>query len=435
MSAEAEQDVVVVGAGVAGLAAAAALRARQLRVAVFEAGERVGGRAWTAYPAVLGGAPFDCGASWLHEADRNPLVAIAEVAGRALVDTGAARSYRTFIGGRAAEDAEAAAYDRAYDRLVAAAEARARSDAPDVSLAEAFAELGAAADPWAATVAAWEGAIIAGADAADLSLKDWADNLLKGRNLAVPGGLGALVRDMLGPASAPVRLNTPVMCVCWQEPGGRVAVETTAGTVSARGVIVTVSTGVLASGGIRFSPVLPVDVQAAVHGLPMGLLSKVALRASGEDRLDLPAFCGIDRRLARTDEPAMVFHAWPFGMDHVVGFIGGRAAWSLAEAGPAAAEDFARRALRSLFGSRADRAFAPGAAVTLWGKEPGFLGAYCYARPGHTAARDILAQPLADGRLIFAGEAVAETGLAGTVGGAYRSGEAAAKSLAARLSR
>src|SRR5579884_1026724 len=129
-------DVVVVGAGVAGLAAAAALRALRWRFVVLEAGARVGGRAWTANPAQLGGQPFDCGASWLHEADRNPLVGLAESAGRELRDA-AGREKRIFVGDRLADPAELAAYERCYKRMVAAAEARARSDAPDVSLATA----------------------------------------------------------------------------------------------------------------------------------------------------------------------------------------------------------------------------------------------------------------------------------------------------------
>lgn len=429
---EPDVDAIVVGAGVAGLAAAAELRARGRTVALFEAADRIGGRAWTACPPALGGQPFDHGASWLHDADRNPVEPIAACAGRQLFDAAAVRCHRTFVGSRLATEAELAAYDRADQRLTARAEARA-ADGPDVTLAEAMAP--APADPdemaWAAAIAAWEGAIIAGADAHDLSVRDWRDNRLQGRNLAVPGGLGSLVHDCLGPAAGPAQLATAVTRLRWHAAGGRVAAETPRGTLTARAAIVTVSTGVLGSGGIRFSPALPAEVEAALHDLPMGLLSKVALLARGPDRLDLPAFCSIDRQFA-PGEPAMVFHAWPFGYDHVIGFVGGRAAWDLAAAGPAAAADFARGALRQLFGRRTDRVFDGGAVATCWGTDPRFLGAYCYARPGATAARDVLAQPLADGRLIFAGEAVAGDGLAGTVGGAYLSGMRAAQMVAER---
>lgn len=426
---EPDVDVIVVGAGAAGLAAAAELRAGRRTIALLEAADRIGGRTWTDCPPELGGKPFDHGASWLHDADRNSVVPIAERAGCTLFDAAEVRCHRTFVGARLATEAELAAYDRTDARLVARAAARA-ADRPDVSLAEAMAA--SPADPdeaaWAAAVAAWEGAIIAGADAEELSVRDWHDNRLQGRNLAVAGGLGTLIRDCVAPAARPTHLATPITRIRWQEAGGRVAAETPRGTITARAAIVTVSTGVLAAGAIRFTPALPAEVEAAVHALPMGLLSKVALHARGSDRLDLPAFCSIDRQIS-TGEPAMVFHAWPFGYDHVIGFIGGRSAWELAAAGPDAAADFARGELRKLFGGCADQVFDGGAVATGWGTDPRFLGAYCYARPGATAARDVLAQPLADGRLIFAGEAVAGDGLAGTVGGAYRSGQRAAQTV------
>src|SRR6185312_16282553 len=78
-------DVVVIGAGLAGLGAATALRAVGRSALVLEASERIGGRAWTAYPAELGGVWFDMGAVWLHAAEHNPLVPIAAAAGDVLL--------------------------------------------------------------------------------------------------------------------------------------------------------------------------------------------------------------------------------------------------------------------------------------------------------------------------------------------------------------
>src|SRR4051794_9935287 len=69
--------VLVIGAGVAGLAAARVLRGHGVPVTVLEARPRIGGRAWTSRPACLGGDVFDHGASWLHAPARNPLVALA----------------------------------------------------------------------------------------------------------------------------------------------------------------------------------------------------------------------------------------------------------------------------------------------------------------------------------------------------------------------
>jgi monoamine oxidase len=425
-----EADVVVVGAGVAGLSAAAALRETGLRCAVLEAGGRIGGRAWTARPTALGGAPFDHGASWLHAAARNPLVPIARRHGDPLIDSDAVRSRRTVVDGRFASEEELAAYDRAEARFQAAMEARLAAGGPDVSLGEAADPL--RDDPWTATVEAWEAPVIAAADARALSLRDWHDNLLEGGNLAIGGGLGAFVARRLGPMAGDVALSAPATRIAWDRPGA-VRVETPRGTVQAASCVVTVSTGVLAAGRIAFDPPLPVPVREAIDALPMGLLTKIALRAAGVDRLGLPGNCGIDRRLGRAGEPMMPVIAWPFGMDHLIGFVGGAAAWDLAHGGAAAALDFARAELRRMFGARADRALAADGLVTDWGTDPRFLGAYAYARPGHAAARRRLAQPLAGGRLVFAGEAC-HAGLAGTVGGAFLSGREAAghAALAAR---
>ena len=139
-------------------------------------------------------------------------------------------------------------------------------------------------------------------------------------------------------------MRTPATRIAWG--GKRVIVETPRGSLAARACIVTVSTGVLAAGAIRFDPALPPDTEAAIEGLPMGLLTKIATPASGADRLDLPLGAGMDRMLSRPGEPMLTLHAWPHGFDHVIGFVGGGAAWALAQEGAAATEAFARDELR-----------------------------------------------------------------------------------------
>ena len=108
--------------------------------------------------------------------------------------------------------------------------------------------------------------------------------------------------------------------------------------------------------------------------------------------------------------------------------MGGEAAAALSQEGPAATEDFARTELRGLLGARAAEQVT-GAVVADWAADPLHLGAYTYAQPGHAGARAALGAPLADGRLVLAGEAVATDGLAGTVGGAFESGTAAARTV------
>jgi len=421
-------DVAVVGAGVAGLAAAAALRAAGRSVVVVERAGRIGGRAVTVREPSLGGVAFDHGASWLHAAERNPLVPLAQASGARLLDSDGIRIWQTMIDGRPANPAELAASAETDARLGAALEKYVASGAPDLSLAAALDALpdDVFNDPWAASFEAWEAPVIAAAPAERLSLQDWAANRLDGRNLLVEGGLGQWVVDGLGPPAGPVHLRTCVQRIAWQ--GAEINLKTSAGEISASGCIVTVSTGILAAGGIAFIPELPPKLQDAVAGLPMGLLTKVALPTAGADRLGLPDWSVVDRRLSHRGEPAMIFNLWPGGGNYAIGFIGGQTAWDLAGR-EAEAIDFARGEMVRCLGGRARQVFATaGAVVTGWGTDPCTLGAYCYALPGQAGARATLGSFGSTGRLIFAGEAVHET-LAGTVGGAFETGVRAANWL------
>jgi monoamine oxidase len=110
----------------------------------------------------------------------------------------------------------------------------------------------------------------------------------------------------------------------------------------------------------------------------------------------------------------------------VQGWIGGSTAWQLARDGEAAAIDYALGQLRELFGSRVDCVLTGGSLVTHWDADPWIRGAYCYAVPGQSQARDRLAEPLAGGHLMFAGEAC-NIPYAGTLAGAWISGQAAAR--------
>ena len=124
-------DVVVIGAGLAGLGAARALRDAGRRCVVLEAAQRIGGRAWTDYPAALGSVWFDMGAVWLHAAERNPLVPIARDAGEELLRADELRREKTFVGTREATAEEYADFAGAWPRFEAAADRilRAHDDA------------------------------------------------------------------------------------------------------------------------------------------------------------------------------------------------------------------------------------------------------------------------------------------------------------------
>ncbi|WP_419896295.1 flavin monoamine oxidase family protein [Roseomonas sp. USHLN139] len=415
-------DILIVGAGAAGIAAARAARQAGRSVLLLEARDRAGGRARTDLTTL--GAPFDLGATWLHEAGANPLTPLAAAAASdhdAPFDHDTVRSHRCLLGDRMATAAEMAEYDAAYGRFHAHLAAR---RAPGRS-AGAVAPRGG---PWDATIAHWEGEVICAAPLAAMDLDDFLDTQLSGPNLLLPGGLGPLLQGLA--AGLPIRLGAVVRRIDWG--GTRIAVEGDFGRVTAGAVVVTIPTSLLAAGAIRFDPPLPAETLQAAHDLPLGLLSKIGLKASGADRLDLPDFGGLERRVDDPAEPAMSFVAWPFGRDHLMGFLGGEAAWALSGQGSAALQAHALAELRRAYGGRADRAIrADLAAMHDWGADPFARGAYSHARPGRAAARVTLGTPLQEGRLCFAGEAC-HPRYAATLAGAWDSGcQAAAAALAA----
>lgn len=417
-------DVIVIGAGLAGLGAATALRDAGRSALILEASNRIGGRAWTTHPTELGGGWWDMGAVWLHNAETNPLVPLARAVGEMLLRSDELRVERTFVGTREATPDEYADYAGAWQRYEdrAAELLRTHDDVPLAEIARSMPD-----DPWAVTVETWEGPIICVASAEEFSARDWLRNVLSGGNLVPDGGIGAFVASRLG-VGLDIRMATPVTRVKWGGDG--VAVDTPRGTITAHSAIVTVSTGVLNASAIAFDPPLPATTQAAIHALPMGLALKVALRATGPDRLGLPLHCSLDRQVKRSGDPTMGFQCWPYKRDYIQGWIGGPVAWDLARGGDATAIDFALGQLRSVFGTRVDRLFAGGThLVTHWDSDPYIRGAYSFVRPGDADARIALAQPLADGHLLFAGEAC-HNGMAGTLAGAWISGQDAARAAA-----
>lgn len=420
-------DVVILGAGAAGLAAAAALQAAGRRTLILEAAAQPGGRARTTRPAALGGAWLDEGAAWIHMAEHNPLVPMAEAAGIPLTEA-FREATRMFVGDREATPDDHAAYEAAvarWETIVMGAAA-----APDTDLATAIGPF-RFENPWAPTIESWEASLIQSVDAPHLSLADFRLNQIDGTNLMAPEGLGQLLLDLFVAQAGPIRLNCPATAIDWSGP--RLRVATPAGEVTAAQVIVTVSTGVLGAGAIRFTPALPAATAQAIQDLPMGLLSKIVARTAGGDRLGMAGTTYLSRRRESLDSPFLSLIAWPRGTDHVIGFVGGDAAWAVAEE-PAAAQALFRAELRAMLGAEADRIFAAdGFFATTWATDPHHRGAYSYARPGAVTARACLAEPLADGRLLFAGEACRTDGTAGTVGGAVLDGRRAAGLLLAGL--
>jgi len=407
-----EVDVVVVGAGSAGLAAARALRAAGRSVTVLEAMTRIGGRAWTSSETF--GVPFDIGCAWLHAADRNPYFPEAQQAGWTLYHH-AMEVDHLWIGGREASAEERAAMLAADAELGRALETWTGDDDRVSSLIRHGAVRRAAAT--------FSGPMDFGKDHDEISVEDFREAADLDPNYFTREGFGALVARF--GAVVPVDLGTPVHRIRWG--GACVQVETPRGVVRARAVIVTASPAVLAFEEIHFDPVLPAGHVEAFFDLPMGMLTKIPVEISNT-RLGLQPFD--DLLIERPAQHDVYFLAFPFDSDLMVGFVGGDFAWEMSAAGEAAAVDFVVDRLVGIFGSDL-RSHVGRSMMTNWGAERYVRGAYAAARPGRAAARRTLMEPVGD-RIFFAGEHLAGP-LMQTCGGARLSGEAVARQVLATL--
>ena len=409
----ADVDVVVVGAGAAGLAAAKRLVELGRTVRVVEARSRLGGRVHTDNRL---GIPFDAGAQYIHWAERNPWTAIAAASGlRTEADAGG-NPPQIYANGVVLPDGERGRRRRAFMRIDALISSGAR---PDRSIADAVRADGPALLQAASGLAR----LTLGEEADRVSAADY-DGLWSGDDLVLPDGYGTLV-EIYG-RGLDVRLGTPVRAVDWSGPGVRV--DTDAGTLATRAVVVTCSVGVLQAGGIAFRPGLPAAAADALAGLRMGAYTKVALRMDGAR----PAVSRlVDLIDLETPDATTSFEARPFGRDLVIAYTGGDFARQLCEAGEREAVDHAAERLAAIAGADLRRAVTGGVLADWW-TDPFSRGSYSIASPGRAGAREALRAPIA-GRLWLAGEAGAGGG-AMTAGGAFLEGRRAADEVARALS-
>jgi monoamine oxidase len=407
----ANPDVVIVGAGAAGIAAARQLAASPLSTIVLEATARVGGRAWTHDIANM---RLDLGCGWLHSADRNPWTRIAEAAGFAIDRGGPA--FRQQYHDLGFSQSEQTAARRAFS-----AWRHKMESAPPASdgAADALEPEG----EWTDYLQAISG-FMNGVGLEQLSVADYLayDAASTGCNWRAPAGYGALIAASL-PHPIDLRLSTPVQSVELDRRG--VAVTTPAGAIHARAAVLTVSTAVLAAGAIRLPPHLDAWRHAAAR-LPLGRDEKLFLEIVGENSFVPETRVIGDPRDRRTG----VYHIRPFGRDVIECFVGDQAARLVEEEGPAAGFARAIDQLAALFGSRARLSLRP-LVASHWGRMTTIGGAYSHALPGHVSARKDLARPF-EQRLFFAGEATHSHDFS-TAHGAYASGVRAAEEVMAAL--
>jgi monoamine oxidase len=409
-----ETDVIIVGAGAAGIAAARRVAAAGRRFVLIEAADHVGGRCITDTRSFA--VPFDRGAHWIRLPDSNPLTKLAPRRGLEIYRAPASQKVR--IGRRNAREGELEDFLSAQVRTTRAIAETARK--ADTACAKVLPnDLG----DWRPTVEFALGPFSYGKDLAQVSTLDFARAAERNADAFCRQGFGTLLAALSDGIA--VQLSTPATAI--DTSGRDVAVQTPKGAISARTAIVTASTNVLASGRIRFTPALSSRQADAFNALSLGSFDHIALELAGNP-LGLETDDLVFEKSRDTHTAAILANV--SGTSLCLIEVAGAFGRDLSAQGEAAMVDFANEWLGGLYGAEVKKAVTR-ASATRWNSDPFTLGAASAAAPGGAAARRSLSEPWRD-TVWFAGEAAHET-LWGTVGGAWESGERAADAVLRRL--
>lgn len=420
--------VLVIGAGMAGLSAARALKARGFEVEILEARGRHGGRIHTIESL---GVPVDMGATWIHGALGNPMTTLSLKHGIKTLNSDEEDLILYERPSKVLGKKKLLRIQEGYRNLKKYMD---EGDATrKVSVAQAVRqglEL-ESLTPWEVKALEWMLSVqqvSSGVDLESLSMQYGTDDMqYPGKDRLFPDGYGQ-VCDVLSEGLT-IRFGQVVKVVDYRRH--KIKVTTTKGVFEADGVVVTLPLGVLQSGTVQFLPRLPSKKRAAIKQLKMGVLNKVALSF---DRVFWPKqhhFLGHFKG-ARGAFPAFL-NMVPFTKTQapvLVGFLGGQYAVKLEHQGERAMYEQALVALRNMFGSTIPKPTR--FAVTRWGMDPFACGSYSHVPVGSTSAHfRELAKPI-DGRVFFAGEATSLLWRS-TVHGAWHSGVRVSKEVEKRL--
>jgi monoamine oxidase len=416
---------LVIGAGLAGLAAANRLQQQGYEVRVLEARSRVGGRIWTStqWPDM----PLDLGATWIHGVKGNPLTALADTLQAKRLSTSYARSVTYATSGKVMS-ADQDQHLNALRNRIAQTLRQAQQSTPDKSIRQALAPLYDTQDEVPENrrlldfLLSSEFETEYAGSASHLSVH-WFDSVkeLKGGDVLFAQGFHTLTQHLA--KSVTIELGQVVQGIDWHTSPVQVTTQT--GRFVADKVLITVPLGVLKQSSLQFTPALPNDKQMAIDKLGMGVLNKCYLRfqkpfwPADVDWLEaIPAEHGRWTEWVSFQRAAQ----WPV----LLGFNAADSARDMEAWSDARVVNDAMHTLRTIFGPSLPEPID--FQITRWAQDPFAMGSYSYNALGATPTlRQDLARPLRPS-LFFAGEAT-EKDTFGTAHGAYLSGLRAAKEV------
>ena len=412
-----DPDVIVVGAGAAGLAATEYMLRNGKSVVCIEANSRIGGRCYTDNDFF--GVPYDVGAHWITNNKNNPYVHYWKENNIEDFNLYEDKEYESVFEGnkKLTSQEEKFLWDE-YDSIL---EDIGRSSKKDISPSKAILNK---SSEWYDTAHLIIGPYDMAKDFNHFSCIDWWNYFEpETKSWFCTEGYGSLVKHRW--RNVPVQFKTAAQKITWSGRG--VQVETNKGTISSKTCILTVSTGVLASGKIKFIPMLPMEKYDSFSGISMGFYNHIALQFKNDffqHRKDGYIYYKLKNK--NSSIPRGVAGLTNASGSNLSYFdTGGEFARELENAGEDASIDFVLGELKSIFGSKIDK-YLIKTHTTSWASNPFTLGSYASAEPGSFHLRKVLKQSVGD-RIFIAGEATADEWA--TVAGATRSGLRAAKEV------
>ncbi len=403
----ANPEVIVIGAGAAGIGAGRVLARAKIPFVIIEAKSRIGGRAYSDTTSL--GHLWDHGCHWFHSADKNVLRQLAEEIGHKFLHRQRSAMRKRFMNGAWTVDPIREGF--VWGILGKVAEAgKAGKDVAAATLLDRD-------HPWYPMARHWL-SLMYSAEPEDISTRDAGNYDDTGINLAVEDGYGALIARLA--SGLPIRTNVAARKIAGRAED--VVVETDQGAITAKAVIVATPARMLETGRVEIAG-MPAEIADAFAHVPMGYYEKIAFAFDGKvfEGFEAP-YVDIFDPVAPTTHP-LNFELHPFGRPIAVTHIAGHFARDMERQGEAGMIDFALAALVRSFGSDL-RKRVKKAVTTHWSSDVFINGAYSCAKPGHGDARKAFATPIRE-RIFLAGEHVHPTFQA-TAHGAFETGEMAA---------